>query len=397
MQVRGIRMGYSFEEGVNRKGTACIKWDFQEMDYKGKSGLLPFSIADADYRTYEPILAAMKARIDNGVIGYTDLEPAYLKAVVNWCRRRHGLAIEPDWIVPTGGIVPAMAQALEALTEPGAKVIVQPPVYDPFYSIIQASGREMLLNDLILDETGYHMNLPQLQEMVEAGASVLMLCSPHNPVCRVWTREELQQVADICKGHDVIILADEIHWDLVLGGRAHVSMGAFPEIREQLILCTSCSKTFNVAGLETSNLIIPGDDLRGRYRDYLFARYLFVPNTLGLEAVKAAYQDGDDWVDAECAFLTENAQIVCDYMREHLPKVKVAEPEGTYLLWFDMTAYGKSSEELVDAIAEAGAGLNAGAHYGENYDGYVRMNIACPKEQLLGGLNCIKAALDQLS
>lgn len=385
-----------FNLGVDRRGTACIKWDFQELDYKGKSGLLPFSIADADYRTHQPILDALKARIDNGVIGYTDLNEEYFSAVAGWCERRHNWKIEHNWIVPTGGIVPAMCNAIEALTSPNAKVIVQPPVYDPFYSVIKASGRRMLENDLIRDETSYRMDYDGLRAMVEDGAEMLLLCSPHNPVCRVWSREELQKVADLCKGHDVIIVCDEIHWDLILGGREHVTMGLFPEIQDRLIVCTSCSKTFNIAGLETSNLIIPGEEIRQKYQNYLYARYLFVPNTLGLEAVKAAYADGDSWVDAQNAHLTENAKTVCGFFKEHFPEVKVAEPQGTYLLWFDMTAFGKTSEELIDRIAQEGAGLNSGEHYGKAYDGFVRMNVACPREQLLAGLECIKRALTKI-
>ena len=363
---------YPFNEGVDRKGTACIKWDFQEMDYKGKTGLLPFSIADADYRTYPPILQALKDRIDNGVIGYTDLNEEYYSAVKGWCRRRHDWKIESNWIIPTGGIVPAMCNAIEALTSPSAGVIVQPPVYDPFYSIVQASGRRLLYNDLLLDEEGYHMDIDGLRKIAaEGGAEMLLLCSQHNPVCRVWTYEELKQVVDICKEYHIILVSDEIHWDLILGGRKHVTIGQFPEIYEQMIVCTSCSKTFNIAGLETSNLIIPGEDLRGKYQNYLYSRYLFCPNTLGLESVKAAYQDGDEWVD------------------------EVAKPEGTYLLWLDMRAYEKTSDELIDAIAQEGAGLNSGKHYGDHYDGFVRMNVACPQNQLLGGLQCIQKALEK--
>lgn len=386
-------MGNTFEQGVDRHGTACIKWDFQEMDY-GKSGLLPFSIADADYRTYQPILDALKARIDNGVIGYTDLDESYFEAIAGWCQRRHDWKIEHSWIVPTGGIVPAMCNAIEAFTEKGDKVIVQPPVYDPFYSIIKASGREMVKNDLIHEESGYRMDYEGLEKACKDGGKILLLCSPHNPVCRVWTREELQKVADLCKQYGVIVISDEIHWDLILGGHKHTTMGLFEELHEQLVVCTSCSKTFNIAGLETSNLIIPGKKLRETYQGYLYARYLFCPNTLGLEAAKAACTSGDAWVDEEQKFLTGNAEFVCQYMKEHLPKVKVADPQGTYLLWFDMTAYGKSSEELVARIADAGAGLNAGSHYGEAYDGFVRMNVACPRKQLEAGLECVRKALE---
>ena len=382
----------SFNEAAVRKGTACIKWDFQEADY-GVSGLLPFSIADADYRTYQPIVDALKARVDSGVIGYTDLNEEYFSAVKGWCKRRHDWTIESSWIVPTGGIVPAMCTAIEVLTEPGAGVIVQPPVYDPFYSIIEASGRKILRNDLLKTEAGYQMDLAGLEELAQKGASMLLLCSPHNPVCRVWTYEELEAVARICQKHGIIVVSDEIHWDLILGDKKHVTMGQFSQLYDQLIVCTSCSKTFNIAGLETSNLIIPGEKIRKKYQDHLYARYLFVPNTLGLESVKAAYKDGDAWVDAQCAHLKENARIVKEYLQENLPEVHLAEVEGTYLLWLDMTAYGLSSDALVERIAAAGAGLNSGAHYGAAYEGFVRMNVACPKEQLLSGLDCIRKAL----
>lgn len=388
-------MRKSFDEGVDRRGTACIKWDFQEMDY-GMSGLLPFSIADADYPTHQPILDALKQRIDNGVIGYTDLNDEYFSAVAGWCERRHDWKIDYSWIVPTGGIVPAMCNAIEAFTERDAKVIVQPPVYDPFYSIIKASGRQMIENGLILDENGYRMDYAGLEDACRDGGKVLLLCSPHNPVCRVWEKEELQRLADICKKYGVIVISDEIHWDLILGGREHTTMGKFTELYDRLVVCTSCSKTFNIAGLETSNLIIPGKELRKKYQDWLYARYLFCPNTLGLEATKAAYNTGDEWVDDEVEYLTENARTVCEFMEKNLPKVKVAEPQGTYLLWFDMRAYGLSSEELVERIAKAGAGLNNGHHYGEAYDGFVRMNIACPRKQLVAGLECVKKALDEI-
>ena len=387
---------FAFNEKIDRRGTACIKWDFQEMDYKGKSGLLPFSIADADYRIHEPILQALKDRIDTGVIGYTDLGPEYFEAVRKWCRERHDWEVEKEWLVPVGGIVPAINTLIEVLTGPDAGIIVQPPVYDPFYSVVEAAGRRCLKNDLILDEDGYHMDFAGLEKLAADGAEMLVLCSPHNPVCRVWTREELQKVADIAARYGLYVVSDEIHWDLVLGGCEHVTMGQFRELYERLVVCTSCSKTFNIAGLETSTLIIPGEAVRTKVQDHLYARYLFVPNTLGLTAVVAAYNTGSEWVDEEQRFLTENAKIVGDFLAEHLPKVKLARPEGTYLLWMDMRAYGLSSDELIDRIAEEGAGLNAGNHYGENYDGFVRMNVACPKEQLLAGLACIERALNNI-
>ena len=386
---------FNFDEVVDRKGTACIKWDCQEKFY-GTSGLLPFSIADADYPVYQPILDALKKRVDNGVLGYTDLCDEYISAVAEWAGRRHGWKVEPCWIVPTEGLVPSMANAIEALTGPDDGVIVQPPVYDPFYSITNATGRRMIKNDLLRDEDGYRMDFEGLEKACAEGGRILLLCSPHNPVCRLWSEDELRRLAGICARHGTIILSDEIHWDLTLGGRKHFTMGLIEEVSELVVVCTSCSKTFNIAGLETSNLIIPGEALREKYMKWLYSRYMFCPNVLGMEATKVACQVGDEWVDAQAAYLTQNAEMVCDFMAEHLPKVKVAKPEATYLLWFDMTAYGLSGDELVKRIADAGAGVNSGLHYGEDYDGFVRMNVACPKKQLSAGLECIKKALDAL-
>jgi len=387
---------YKFDEGVDRRGTSCIKWDFQERFF-GIDGLIPFSIADADYPIHQPILDALKRRVDNGVIGYTDLGDDYFSAVSGWIERRHGWKVEHCWIVPTEGLVPSMANAIEALTAPDDAVIVQPPVYDPFYTIVNATGRKMIKSDLIKDDDGYHIDYEGLEKACAAGGKMLLFCSPHNPTCRLWSEEELRRVAAICKRYGTIVVSDEIHWDLVLGGRKHFTMGLIEEIKDQMVVCVSCSKTFNIAGLETSNLIIPGEELREKYQAYLYGRYLFCPNTLGLEATKVACNTGDEWADAQLVHLTGNAEFVCDFMAEHLPKVKVAKPEATYLLWFDMTAYGLTSDELVDRIAKAGAGLNSGQHYGENYDGFVRMNVACPRKQLEAGLECIKKALDSIA
>ena len=386
-------MKYIFNEKIDRHGTACIKWDFQKADY-GREGLLPFSIADADYATCPAILEALKERIDNGILGYTDLEEDYFQAVSSWCKKRHDWDVKKEWIVPTGGIVPAMANAIEAFTEVGDKVIVQTPVYDPFYSIVNTTKRTLVENPLVHDEKGYSMDFSGLEKACKEGAKILLLCSPHNPVCRVWTKEELSKVVAICKENHVLIISDEIHWDLILGDVPHTTIGVFSEVQDQIVVCTSCSKTFNVAGLETSNLIIPGSTLRETYQNYLYSRYLFCPNTLGLLATKTAYQKGEEWVDQEIVFLKENVKLLNDFVKERLPHVKVAEVQGTYLIWLDMTYYGLDSETLVKKIAEQGAGLNAGSHYGKDYDGFVRMNIACPQEQLLQGLQCIQKALE---
>lgn len=386
-------MRNDFENGANRIGTGCIKWDFQEIDY-GKSGLIPFSIADADYPIYSPILEAIISRVRKGVIGYTDIDDDYLDSIVNWCKSRHNWFVQKNWIIPTNGIVPSISYAIEVFTKSEAKIVVQPPVYDPFYTIIEATGRKIVKNDLIINQDGrYIMDYNDLEEKFKDGATMLILCSPHNPVCRVWEKSELEKLSELCYTYNILIISDEIHWDLMLDGNKHISMGVMERIINQLVVCTSASKTFNIAGLETSNIIIPNEELRNKYQKWLYSRYLFCPNALGLEATKAAYKTGNMWVDVQNEHLTNNAKIVVDFFRTNFPQVKIANPEGTYLLWLDMRDFGLTSEELVYKIVQAGAGLNNGLHYGEGYDGFLRMNIACPLDQLIQGLECIKIAL----
>jgi len=379
-------------KAAERKNTASIKWDYQMNDY-GADNLLPFSIADSDYRVHQPILDAMKKRIDSGALGYTEADDAYFKAVTDWAAKRHDWEVKPEWIVPVEGIVPTMSYLIEALTSENAGVIVQPPVYYPFYSIAKTEGRRLLKNDLILDDDGYRMDYDCFEKLCSRGAEALILCSPHNPVCRLWTEDEIRKLSEICNRYGVLVVSDEIHWDLALGGRKHFTAGRAEELHERLAVCVSCSKTFNLAGLKTSNIIIPDEGLRKKFQEKLYARYLYVPNTLGLESVKAAYTFGGEWADAQAQFLTENANTVTEFFNKRMPSVKVARPEATFLLWFDFRHYGLSSGQLVERFAKAGAGLNNGKNYGENYDGFIRMNIACPREQLVEGLERIDCAL----
>jgi len=385
-----------FDQGLDRKGTACAKWDFQNDIFGGPPDILPFWVADSDYRTCQAVIDAIKTRADHGAFGYSDADDDYRDAIAGWIERRHSWKIDPQWLFPTEGIVPTLATVIEAITEPGDGVVIQPPVYDPFFEIIEGIGRTIVANDLICDETGYHMDFDDLDKCGAAGAKVMLLCSPHNPVGRLWTTEELTRLAEICARHDMYVLSDEIHWDLILGGREHITMGRIPIGTDRLVVAASCSKTFNIAGLEASSFIVPNQELRERILRYRRSRGLFGPNLLGMTAAKAACTYGDDWVDQQAAFLTRNAQIVRDFLKRHLPRIGLVEPEATYLLWLDARAYGLTSDQLVDLIVAHGASLNNGRHYGENYDGFIRLNIACPLSQLMQGLDRIKRALDSV-
>lgn len=413
----------SFDQGARRTGTSCIKWDLQKEEF-GMDGLLPFTIADADYPACPSVLDAIVRRTNQGVLGYTEPGVEYYSAIQRWCRNRHGWDIDSSWIVPVNGIIPGISYVLEALTAPSDSVVVQTPVYDPFYSVVRACRRTLVENPLIkkmisscgskespgqadegvmshahaeVQSIQYSMNLVQLEQLFSEGARAMILCSPHNPVGRVWTREELAGVARLCIKYQVLLISDEIHWDIILGSIPHTSMGLFHQADLKLIVCTSCSKSFNIAGLQAANFIIPNHELRDRVRQWLDARYLFCPNVLGLTATQASYETGAQWLDDQLAYLRQNADIARDFLQKHLPQVKISLLEGTYLLWMDFTSFGKTSQELTDLFACHGAALGNGLHYGAGHDGFIRMNLACPASQLRMGLECMAKAIKDVT
>lgn len=388
---------YNFDIASDRLGTACIKWDFRAEEF-GSADALPFSIADSDFLPCPAVVEALTERVSKSVLGYSDLSDRYRKAVRDWFETRHGWRIEEDWITSVSGIIPAVNAAIASLLKEGSKVVTQTPVYDPFESVIRANNCVSVHNPLIHDNNNrYEMDLNGLEKVFKDGAAMLILCSPHNPVGRVWTAAELKKVIDLCRRYDVILVSDEIHWDLIMPGYTHTSVGSLISPDDRVIVCTAPSKTFNIAGLQASNIIIPNKDLRETYQGWLFSRYLFGANVLGLEACTAAYTKGADWVDAQNAYLKNNADAVMAFLNNSLPKAVVSPLEGTYLMWIDLTYLGKTSDELISAIIEEGAGLNSGRHYGEEGEGFVRLNIACPREMLMKGLESIRRAAVRLA
>lgn len=407
--MNDLNQHYNFDQGARRTGTSCIKWDLQKEEF-GTDGLLPFTIADADYPSCPFTLDAIVRRTELGVLGYTEPDENYYGAVGNWCKNRHGWEADPSWIVPVNGIIPGISYILEALTAPSDSVVVQPPVYDPFYSVVKACHRTLVENPLIkntvfTDASGgcrvptlrYTMNTRQLEQLFAEGARVMILCSPHNPVGRVWTKEELAEVIGLCVKYQVLLISDEIHWDIILGTTPHTTAGLFHKSGLKLIVCTSCSKSFNIAGLQTANFIIPDRELRGTLRQWLDGRYLFCPNVLGLTATQASYEAGGEWLDAQLDYLRQNAAIAASFVQANLPNVKISPLEGTYLMWMDFTCYGKTSEELIALFARHGAALGNGLHYGADHDGFIRMNLACPASQLKMGLECMAEAVREIT
>ena len=377
-----------FNKPINRLNTSSLKWDSIKIRTE-KENVLPFWVADSDYMTAKPIMEALTSRIKNGAFGYTYIDQEYLEIVKNWVWRRYQYRIEKDWIVTTPGIVPALFFAINALTTPEAKIIIQSPVYNPFYSVIINNNRKILENKLLPIDNTYQMDFINLEALLKEGAEMMILCSPHNPVGRVWTEAEILKVVKLCKQYNCLLVSDEIHCDLVFKEYPFISIGKYFHLYDKMIICTAPSKTFNIAGLMTSNIIIKDLTLREKFKRELSIRSIGDPNLFGIEACKAAYTKCDDWLEAQVKHIQKNAMLVNQYFKKHIPEAKIAKLEGTYLMWIDMRFMHLTSETLVKKLIDYGIFVNPGAMYGADYDGFIRLNIACPQQQLQKGLEII--------
>ncbi|HRT69078.1 MAG TPA: MalY/PatB family protein [Bacilli bacterium] len=377
-----------FNKPINRLNTSSLKWDSIKIRTE-KENVLPFWVADSDYMTAKPIMEALTSRIKNGAFGYTYIDQEYLEIVKNWVWRRYQYRIEKDWIVTTPGIVPALFFAISVLTTPEAKIIIQSPVYNPFYSVIINNNRKILENKLLPIDNTYQMDFINLEALLKEGAEMMILCSPHNPVGRVWTEAEILKVVKLCKQYNCLLVSDEIHCDLVFKEYPFTSIGKFFHLYDKMIICTAPSKTFNIAGLMTSNIIIKDLTLREKFKRELSIRSIGDPNLFGIEACKAAYTKCDDWLEAQVKHIQKNAMLVNQYFKKHIPEAKIAKLEGTYLMWIDMRFMHLTSEALVKKLIDYGIFVNPGAMYGADYDGFIRLNIACPQQQLQKGLEII--------
>jgi cystathionine beta-lyase len=379
---------YDFDTPAKRAGTGSIKWDIRATAYHNPDAL-PFWIADSDYMVAPEIIEALHDAVDRSIFGYTNPNKEYFDAVINWFATRHNWQIEQEWITPTTGIVSEIANAIGAFTDAGDKILIQTPVYDPFKKRILSAGRAVVENRLAGDPvSGYTIDFADLEAKFKDGVKMMIFCSPHNPVGRVWTEDEVRTVAALCQQYGVLLVSDEIHWDLMIGGTKHFTAGC-AGTPDNVIVLTAPSKTFNLAGLGCSNTIVPNSELRAKLQAYHTEHSIEKPNVLGFYACKAAYQKGAQWADEQNAYLTENAKLVYDFIARELPDVKVAKLEGTYLMWMDISASGATDAELISSMAQAGACLNDGSRYGGK--GFVRLNIACPRAQLEAGLKSIAA------
>lgn len=387
-----------FDERIDRKNTSCIKYDFTVQ--RGKpEGILPLWVADMDFKAPQPVLDALKARVEHGIFGYSEGKEEYFEAVQDWMKRRHGWSVERNWLVKTPGVVFALAMAVKAYTKPGDGVMIQQPVYYPFSEVIEDNGRKIVDNTLYLGEDGiYHMDLEDFEKKaVENQVKLYFLCSPHNPVGRVWTREELTQLGEICERLDIIVVSDEIHQDFIFKGEHQVFAAINENLKNRTITCTAPSKTFNVAGLQISNIFISNPELKHKFKKEIAAAGYSQLNALGLTACEAAYRYGEDWHDQLMEYLKENIRLVRTFLEDNLPEIKLIEPDGTYLIWLDFRELGLSEQEREELIVKkAGLWLDSGAMFGSIGEGFERINIACPRSIIMEALSKLKIAVKNL-
>ena len=388
----------NFEQGVDRKGTRCLKYDFAVQ--RGRSAdILPLWVADMDFKTSSYIQDALLRQAEHGVYGYTEADETYFDAVRSWMERRHGWKIEPEWLLKTPGVVFALAMAVKAYTEPGDYVLIQEPVYYPFREVIESNDREVANNVLYQDENGsYKINFEDFErQIVEKRIRLFILCSPHNPVSRVWTREELEKLGDICKKHGVIVVSDEIHADFIKKGKEFVStLKIRTELKERLIVCNSITKTFNVPGVILSNMIIPDTRIREKVKETIDRWGLHNPNIFAAGIMEAAYTECDDWLEQVNIYLEGNYNFLDKYLQKHMPELEVIPSEGTYMAWIKTSKLGISPKALEQFFIEkAKVSVYMGDRYGKHTEEFIRVNIATSRDYLEKALHRVKVHYDE--
>lgn len=385
---------YDFDTLTDRSDFGSAKWA-RRTDAEKAANIVPMSIADMEFRSPPEVLAAVARAAEHGIYGYTDQDERYLQAVMGWMARRHGWEVAPEWIIPENGVVPALCVAVRAFSEPGDGVLLQSPGYYPFTMAVEMNGRLPVYSPLLLGEDGrYRMDLADLRKKAaDPRVKVMFLCSPHNPVGRVWTPEELRAVAAICRETGVVLVSDEIHFDIILQGKHTVLCQAAPEIAEQCVILTAPSKTFNLAGLQLANVIIPGKAVREKYAARLLADGYSNASYFGYHATIAAYNEGEAWLEALLVYLRENFAFFGDWLAAHLPMVKLLPTEGTYLAWTDWRALGMDNPALERFVRDdAMLFLDEGTMFGAGGEGFMRFNLALPRHALQAALDRLLAA-----
>ncbi len=390
---------FDFDEVIDRRDTNCVKWDGWKTMDKPKD-VIPLWVADMDFRTPKEVSEAIASRAKHDIYGYTMADKGYYEAVAGWMKRRHDLDVKLDDIITTTGVVTALKLAVNAFTRPGDAIMINKPVYYPFDFSIDENRRPKIECPMAFVDDHYELDYTLFEQKIVANnVKMYILCNPYNPIGKVWTRDELQKIGDICKKHHVIVVSDEIHQDFVYEGHKHIPFVNVDEtFKEFTMICTAPSKTFNLAGLQTSNILFFNDKLKNRFVEVKSALgFPGEPNIFGLEACKAAYTHGDKWVDALVAYLSENIDYMDNFFKERMPEVKLIRPEGLYLTWVDFGALGMDHDELEKfMLTKAKLWLDEGYIFGFGGAGYERFNVAMPKSLLIESLERLASAVDSL-
>lgn len=389
-------MTFDFDQVIVRDGTACVKQDGR-ADYFGTADVLPLWVADMDFSAPEAVTNALIKRAEHPIYGYTFYPDSMYDALIAWMKIRHGWEIERDWIVMSPGVVTSLFASVMACTEQGDAVIVQPPVYPPFFTSASTNKRRLIENPLVLKDGIYEIDFEHLERCAANGAKMLMFCSPHNPVGRVWRKEELVKLLEITRRFNITILSDEIHGDLVYPDEKHTTLAMLASERDNIITTIAPSKTFNIPGLGLSALIIPNPQQRTKLKTILDSLHLGNNNPFSIAAFEAAYRGGAAWLDALLIYLRDNRDFVNDYLNSQLPNIHLIQPQGTYLLWLDCRDL-KMTDAQLEAffVQQAKVGLNAGRTFGSGGHGFMRMNIASPRSVIAEALKRIAITYNSL-
>ncbi len=393
--MKGVNDMNSFNNVHHRKNTRSVKWDMLQSVFQ-TTDVLPMWVADMDFKAPQRVNDALINRAKHGIWGYTVIDHDVEEAIINWLCNRHSWQVDPSWLLFSPGVVTSLHLAVEAFTEPNDKILIQTPVYTPFYEVIEQHQRTIVKNPLVLKDQYYQIDFKDFEEKLQEGVKAFILCSPHNPVGRVWTKVELTKMAELCLKYDVLILSDEIHSDLVFPNHTHIPIASLSEnISQQTITCMSPSKTFNMAGLQASYIVTEHRSKRIRLRKHLQKYGLGLLNTMGNVGLEAAYKYGEPWLEQLIKVLEENREFVIKMIETHTDKLKIIRSEGTYLMWIDCSGLQMDSKSLQRFMIEkAKVGLNPGVSYGEEGEQFMRINIACPPVTLQEGINRIISAVN---
>jgi len=388
-------MKNNFDKIIERENTNCVKYDLRKQIF-GTTDLTPMWVADMDFETPDVIIEAIKKRLEHPVLGYSFRPQSFYKSIIDWLNIRHQWNVKKEWISFSPGVVPALNMIVLGLTEADDKIIVQPPVYFPFFTAIENHGRRLINNPLIIKNSRLCIDFNDLETKISAGTKMLFLCNPHNPGGSVWKRDELLKIADLCLKNNVIVVSDEIHSDLIFSPNKHIPFASLSkEISDITITCMAPSKTFNIAGLSTSFLVISNQELMKKYNKTLDNVHVGQGNIFGTIALEAAYNHGSQWLEELLSYLRINIDFVENFLKNNIPEIKMLKPEATYMIWLDCRNLNMNDKPLRNfLIKEAKIGLNDGPVFGIGGEGFQRMNIACPLSVIEKALIRLKKAVD---